>query len=182
MSFPGRREPAGGYFFFFLTHLPLRSLRPFLHFFFVATGVSVVAGACEGLRPFSAVLQGMAGGLVLTVAPWSWHGDLAPKAWAVLSGFGWAAGTVAVKYFQRDEKLDMLTLITWQMAIGVLGTRERRPDERRSEQQERYRASHVDSVPPTTITELRMPNPSSGAIGAAGSATQRSPSTMNAYT
>jgi membrane-associated phospholipid phosphatase len=34
----------------------------------VGAGVSAVAGACEGLRPFSAVLQGMAGGLVLTVA------------------------------------------------------------------------------------------------------------------
>jgi len=75
----------------------------------------------ERVRPLQlvAILLAVAG-LVLTVAPWSWHGDLAPKAWAVLSGFGWAAGTVAVKYFQRDEKLDMLTLITWQMAIGVL--------------------------------------------------------------
>ena len=49
-----------------------------------------------------------------------WHGDLAPKLWAVLSGFGWAAGTVAVKYFQRDHELDMLKFITWQMALGVL--------------------------------------------------------------
>ena len=75
----------------------------------------------ERLRPMQLVAIGLAvAGLVLTVAPWSWHGDLAPKAWAVLSGFGWAAGTVAVKYFQRDDQFDMLTLITWQMAIGVL--------------------------------------------------------------
>jgi drug/metabolite transporter (DMT)-like permease len=32
-------------------------------------------------------------GLLLVVEPWAWHGDLAPKLWAVLSGFGWAAGT-----------------------------------------------------------------------------------------
>jgi len=75
----------------------------------------------ERLRPMQLVAIGLAvAGLVLTVAPWSWHGDLAPKAWAVLSGFGWAAGTVAVKYFQRDEEFDMLTLITWQMAVGVV--------------------------------------------------------------
>jgi len=75
----------------------------------------------ERLRPMQLVAIGLAVvGLVLTVAPWSWHGDLAPKAWAVLSGFGWAAGTVAVKYFQRDDRFDMLTLITWQMVIGVL--------------------------------------------------------------
>jgi drug/metabolite transporter (DMT)-like permease len=59
-------------------------------------------------------------GLVLMVAPWDWHGDLAPKAWAALSGFGWAAGTIAVKYYQRDGDFDMLTFITWQMALGVI--------------------------------------------------------------
>ena len=37
--------------------------------------------------------------------PWDWQGDLAPKLWAVLSGFGWAAGTVATKYFQRARAL-----------------------------------------------------------------------------
>ena len=59
-------------------------------------------------------------GLVVVVEPWAWQGDLAPKLWAVLSGFGWAAGTIAVKYFQRDRDFDMLTFITWQMALGVL--------------------------------------------------------------
>jgi drug/metabolite transporter (DMT)-like permease len=59
-------------------------------------------------------------GLVLVVQPWAWQGDLEPKLWAVLSGFGWASGTVAVKYFQRDRDFDMLTFMAWQMAIGVL--------------------------------------------------------------
>ena len=59
-------------------------------------------------------------GLLLVVAPWSWQGDLTPKLWAVLSGFGWAAGTIAMKYFQRDDAFDMLSFITWQMALGVL--------------------------------------------------------------
>ncbi len=59
-------------------------------------------------------------GLALVVEPWSWSGDLSPKLWAVLSGFGWAAGTIATKYYQRRHDLDMLNFIAWQMAIGVL--------------------------------------------------------------
>jgi drug/metabolite transporter (DMT)-like permease len=59
-------------------------------------------------------------GLVLVVEPWHWEGDLEPKLWAVLSGFGWAAGSVATKYFQRRHRLDMLNLIAWQMVAGIL--------------------------------------------------------------
>ncbi|MEP6943644.1 MAG: DMT family transporter [Betaproteobacteria bacterium] len=59
-------------------------------------------------------------GLVIVVEPWHWEGELAPKLWAALSGFGWAAGTVSTKYFQRRYKLDTLNLITWQMAVGML--------------------------------------------------------------
>jgi drug/metabolite transporter (DMT)-like permease len=59
-------------------------------------------------------------GLTLVVEPWSWYGELAPKLWAVLSGFGWAAGAVATKYFQRKHSLDMLNFIAWQMLVGVL--------------------------------------------------------------
>jgi drug/metabolite transporter (DMT)-like permease len=60
------------------------------------------------------------GGLVTIVQPWHWEGELAPKLWATLSGFGWAAGAVATRYFQRRHQLDMLNLITWQMAVGVI--------------------------------------------------------------
>lgn len=59
-------------------------------------------------------------GLVLVVEPWRWEGDLEPKLWAVLSGFGWAAGSVATKYFQRRHRLDMLNLIAWQMVAGIV--------------------------------------------------------------
>jgi drug/metabolite transporter (DMT)-like permease len=59
-------------------------------------------------------------GLVMVVAPWNWSGDLTPKLWAVLSGFGWAAGTVATKYYQGRHDLDMLRFIAWQMLVGVL--------------------------------------------------------------
>jgi drug/metabolite transporter (DMT)-like permease len=59
-------------------------------------------------------------GLALIVEPWNWQGGLRPKLWAVLSGFSWAAGTIAMKYFQRARAFDMLNFIAWQMLIGVL--------------------------------------------------------------
>ena len=59
-------------------------------------------------------------GLLLVVEPWEWHGDLAPKLWAVLSGLGWGAGTVCAKYFQRRRNFDPLHFIAWQMLAGVL--------------------------------------------------------------
>ncbi len=59
-------------------------------------------------------------GLVCIVEPWSWEGDLTAKLWAVLSGFGWAAGTVALKRFQRDPGFDMLAFIAWQMLVGAM--------------------------------------------------------------
>jgi drug/metabolite transporter (DMT)-like permease len=59
-------------------------------------------------------------GLALLVEPWNWQGDLAPKLWAVLSGFGWAAGTVSTKFFQRGRPLDPLNFIAWQMLAGTI--------------------------------------------------------------
>jgi drug/metabolite transporter (DMT)-like permease len=59
-------------------------------------------------------------GLALLVEPWRWEGELAPKLWAVLSGFGWAAGTVAMKHYQRRHGLDLLNFLAWQMLVGVL--------------------------------------------------------------
>ena len=59
-------------------------------------------------------------GLVLVVDPWHWEGDLTPKVWAILSGFAWAAGTIAMKYFQRNRELDLLNFIAWQMLVGTL--------------------------------------------------------------
>jgi len=59
-------------------------------------------------------------GLTLVVDPLSWRDGLAPRLWAVLSGFGWAAGSVATKYFQKRRQLDMLNFTAWQMLLGVL--------------------------------------------------------------
>jgi drug/metabolite transporter (DMT)-like permease len=59
-------------------------------------------------------------GLTLVVEPWNWQGELKPKLWAVLSGLGWAAGTIAMKYFQRARGFDMLNFIAWQMLVGIV--------------------------------------------------------------
>ncbi len=59
-------------------------------------------------------------GLTMVVEPWHWEGELESKAWAVLSGLGWACGTIAMKHFQRTRAFDMLNFIAWQMQIGVL--------------------------------------------------------------
>ena len=75
----------------------------------------------ERVRRLQAVAIAFAfAGLLLVVAPWAWEGDLTPKLWAALSGFGWAAGTIAMKYFQRDRDFDMPSFIAWQMLVGVL--------------------------------------------------------------
>lgn len=75
----------------------------------------------ERVRRLQAVAIACAfAGMLLVVEPWAWEGDIAPKLWAVLSGFGWAAGTVAMKYFHRERDFDLLSFITWQMLLGVL--------------------------------------------------------------
>ena len=75
----------------------------------------------ERLRGTQWLAVGLAfAGLTLIVEPWNWGGALAPKAWAVLSGFSWAAATIAIKHFQRRKSFDMVNLMAWQMAIGIL--------------------------------------------------------------
>ena len=60
-------------------------------------------------------------GLVLVVEPWNWQGDLAPKLWAVLSGFGWAAGTVAIEVFPaRPRASTCSTSSRGRWLVGVL--------------------------------------------------------------
>ena len=38
----------------------------------------------------------------------------------MLSGFAWAAGSVLIKYYQRDVVLDATNFIAWQMAAGAI--------------------------------------------------------------
>lgn len=72
----------------------------------------------RGLRWFAIAFALV--GLVLVVEPWRWEGDLGAKLWAVLSGLGWGAGSVATKYYQRRYRLDAISFLGWQMLVGVL--------------------------------------------------------------
>jgi drug/metabolite transporter (DMT)-like permease len=58
-------------------------------------------------------------GLVLVVAPWQINGVMS-SALTVAGGFVWAASAVVVKLMQRKHHVDVLSLTTWQMAIGAL--------------------------------------------------------------
>jgi drug/metabolite transporter (DMT)-like permease len=61
-----------------------------------------------------------AAGLALVVGSLHWGADLAAKGWSVLSGFGWAAGSVALKHYQRDRRIDLLNFMAWQMLVGTV--------------------------------------------------------------
>jgi drug/metabolite transporter (DMT)-like permease len=56
-------------------------------------------------------------GLVLVVGPWRMN-DLLPSVLAVAAGCSWAGSAVVVKLLQRHEKVDVLSLTTWQMILG----------------------------------------------------------------
>jgi drug/metabolite transporter (DMT)-like permease len=65
-----------------------------------------------------AVILSLAG-LVLVVAPWQLHG-ITSSVLTVAGGFAWAASALVVKLMQRKHHVDVLSLTTWQMAIGSL--------------------------------------------------------------
>jgi drug/metabolite transporter (DMT)-like permease len=58
-------------------------------------------------------------GLVLVVGPWQIHG-VTSSLLTVAGGFAWAASALVVKLMQRRHHVDVLSLTTWQMAIGAL--------------------------------------------------------------
>jgi drug/metabolite transporter (DMT)-like permease len=72
----------------------------------------------RGAQWLAVVLAGA--GLTLVIAPWDWEGALAPKLWAVLSGFGWAAAAVATKWFQRGRRFEPVNFTAWMMTVGLL--------------------------------------------------------------
>lgn len=78
----------------------------------------VLGERVRGAQWFAIILA--LAGLTLVVQPWNWQGDLAARGWAVLSGFAWAAGSVATKYYQREVRLDPTNFIAWQMFAGVI--------------------------------------------------------------
>jgi drug/metabolite transporter (DMT)-like permease len=60
------------------------------------------------------------GGLLLIIEPWNMHTSLFSKFLGVLAALCWAIGTVLVKRLRAKQKVDLLSLTTWQMLIGAV--------------------------------------------------------------
>jgi drug/metabolite transporter (DMT)-like permease len=58
-------------------------------------------------------------GLVLVVRPWALDG-VASGVLTLLGGLSWAAAALVVKLMQRRYAVDVLSLTTWQMALGSI--------------------------------------------------------------
>jgi len=58
-------------------------------------------------------------GLVLVVGPWDIGGAL-PGILACVAGLVWAAGGLLIKLLHGRERVDALSLTTWQMAFGAI--------------------------------------------------------------
>jgi drug/metabolite transporter (DMT)-like permease len=58
-------------------------------------------------------------GLVLVIAPWQMSG-VTSSVLTLAGGLAWAAAALVVKLMQRKHRVDVLSLTTWQMAIGMV--------------------------------------------------------------
>jgi drug/metabolite transporter (DMT)-like permease len=59
-------------------------------------------------------------GLVLIIEPWNMHSSLFSKFLGVTAALCWAIGTVLIKRLRARQKVDLLSLTTWQMMIGAV--------------------------------------------------------------
>jgi drug/metabolite transporter (DMT)-like permease len=57
-------------------------------------------------------------GLILIIEPWQMHASLLSKFLGVMAALCWAIGTVLVKRLRSRQKVDLLSLTTWQMILG----------------------------------------------------------------
>lgn len=59
-------------------------------------------------------------GLILIIEPWDMHSSLFSKFLGVMAAVCWAIGTVLVKRLRSQQKIDLLSLTTWQMLLGAI--------------------------------------------------------------
>jgi len=59
-------------------------------------------------------------GLVLIIEPWNMHSSLFSKFLGVMAALCWAIGTVLVKRLRSRQKVDLLSLTTWQLLLGAV--------------------------------------------------------------
>lgn len=59
-------------------------------------------------------------GLMLIIEPWNMHSSLFSKFLGVMAALCWAIGTVLLKRLRSTQKVDLLSLTTWQMLLGAV--------------------------------------------------------------
>lgn len=59
-------------------------------------------------------------GLLLIIEPWNMHSSLFSKFLGVMAALCWAIGTILIKRLRAKHKVDLLSMITWQMIIGTI--------------------------------------------------------------
>lgn len=59
-------------------------------------------------------------GLLLIIEPWNMHSSLFSKFLGLMAALCWAIGTVLIKRLRGKQKVDLLSLTTWQMLIGAV--------------------------------------------------------------
>lgn len=75
----------------------------------------------ERLRPLQWCAIGLAGaGLLLILQPWNLHATLFSKLLALLAGLSWAASIVVAKRLRARHEVDLMSLTTWQLTLGMI--------------------------------------------------------------
>lgn len=59
-------------------------------------------------------------GLLFIIAPWNVQGNLVGDFLGVGAAMCWAGGTILVKRFRANHRVDLINLTTWQMLIGSI--------------------------------------------------------------
>lgn len=59
-------------------------------------------------------------GLLFIIAPWNLQGNLVGDFLGVGAAMCWAGGTILVKRFRANHRVDLINLTTWQMLIGSI--------------------------------------------------------------
>jgi len=59
-------------------------------------------------------------GLLLIIEPWDMHASLFSKFLGLMAALCWGTGTILIKRLRSTTPVDLLTLTTWQMALGAV--------------------------------------------------------------
>jgi len=63
---------------------------------------------------------GALAGLLLIIEPWKLHAGLAGSALGIAAAMFWAIGTILVKRLRARQRVDLLSLIAWQLLVSTV--------------------------------------------------------------